>query len=76
MKFNEFLIRLKNRNCTKQDWLVLREKCSKCSIELSIWKDRGFNNHNAIYLLPTNNKVDKFNAEKIKKLGTQIALVK
>ena len=74
--FNNFLLRLRDGNCTTEDWLMLRNKCSKYSIGFSEWKERGFDNPEIISLFPTYDQVDKFNTERIKQLNMPINCIK
>ena len=55
---------------------MLRNKCSKYSIGFSKWKERGFDNPEIISLFPTNDQVDKFNAERIKQLNMPINCIR
>ena len=54
----------------------IRRKIQQMFYKIKCLKDRGFDNLDAIFLLPTNNKVNKFNVERIEKLGIPIALMK
>jgi ATP-dependent exoDNAse (exonuclease V) alpha subunit len=74
--FNGFQIRLRDGlNTPDGDLLLVREKCSRHSMGLQEWKNRGFDDPNVPHLFCTNVEVNDHNARCITALGKPIAWV-
>ena len=75
VKFDTFLDRLRDGENTKEDYNILREKCSIFAMGVEAWKSKGFNDDDVTHLYFTNKQVNNHNNEMIQKIGNPIALI-
>ena len=75
VEFYEFLQRLRDGKNTHEDWVLLREQCSRYSKGFNRWREEGFDSPDCVHLYCTNSEVQKHNAECITKLEKPIAYI-
>jgi ATP-dependent DNA helicase PIF1 len=75
VEFIDFLDRLKDGNCTTQDWLRVKQSCSKDTMGAVEWNRRGFNEPGVVHLFCTNKEVQEHNVGELQRLGNPIALI-
>ena len=73
--FNEFLERMRDGLNTEADYEKVRKSCSRCSMGLHEWAERGFEDSNTTYLYTNNKDVHKHNEKCMNQLDTPIALI-
>ena len=61
--FIAFLLRLRDGNCTVEDWETIVKKCSKDSVLPGEWKRRGFEEDDVVHLCRQNKDVVAKNNE-------------
>ena len=74
VEFLSLLDRIRDGTCTKDDWILLCEKCTLDSMGFTAWKNRGFDNTETVRLFLTNVEVDTHNGLCLHELGKPILL--
>ena len=75
VEFESFLNRLADGKCTMDDWVRVKNMCSRDTLGQLEWQSRGFNGDDTTFLFCTNHEVQKANQERLKKGQHPILLV-
>ena len=73
--FYDFLQRLRDGKNTEEDWLILRQKCSRFSKGFQRWEAEGFNSPECVNLFCTNALVKQHNFKCLTSLEKPITLI-
>ena len=70
--FHDFLMRLRDGECTEDDWNVIKEKCVQDVMGKPEWENRQFASDDAVHLYCTNKKVNRRNRVRLRSLHTPV----
>lgn len=73
--FADFLLRLRDGQCTREDWEKVKQTCSQSSMSDREWQARGFNNPDIPHLFCTNREVEDHNKKRLTAQGKPIVLI-
>ena len=69
--------RLRDGECTEEDWNLVCRTCSKSTMTSVEWNERfGDDVDDVTYLFNTNKEVNQYNNKRLTQLGKPIALIK
>ena len=72
-RFDEFLLCLRNGDCTRNDWKYIRDIASKNTVSNEKWEP--FEGDDVIHLYSTNKEVNKRNIECLQRVGKPIVRI-
>ena len=73
IRFEEFLLRLRNGYCTQEDWEYIRDIASRDTVSREKWKP--FEGDDVIHLYSTNKEVNERNIECLQRVGNPIVRI-
>jgi hypothetical protein len=73
IRFEEFLLRLRNGYCTQEDWEYIRDIASRDTVSREKWKP--FEGDDVIHLYSTNKEVNERNIECSQRVGIPIVRI-
>jgi ATP-dependent DNA helicase PIF1 len=73
--YDQFLTRLRDGECTYDDFQTIRTRCSRNSMTRTEWQERGFTGDNVVRLFTTNKEVNKENEKRLKALNKPIVRI-
>ena len=74
-RYLEILDRIRDGECTEEDWVLVSKVCSRDTMGEAKWNERFGNDDEITYLFTNNRKVDNHNAKMLKRLNNPIALI-
>ena len=76
VRFLELMDRLRDGECTEEDWNLVCRTCSKSTMTSVEWNERfGDDVDDVTYLFNTNKEVNQYNNKRLTQLGKPIALI-